>query len=180
VDGTQWQKVAEIQDHGLDKIPDSHLNSLADVPIETYSNNLGFYNQVFHVGSIAGALQAPARSRHLNSRWENLPKGGALRAHHLHTMQASHHAVGAALDNVMVLFYDGDPEQGGQLFDMELIPHIEANESFVTSVPFLSGVCGTHQLFVQAIPTDGAAPMTTDVSSVTVECPSPSGRGKRP
>ncbi len=24
-------------------------NSLADVPIETYSNNLGFYNQVFTV-----------------------------------------------------------------------------------------------------------------------------------
>ena len=74
----------------------------------------------------------------------------------------------------MVLFYDGDPEQEGQLFDMEFIPHIEANESFVTRVPYHTGVCGTHQLFVQAIPTDGAAPVTTDVSAVTVACPAPS------
>src|SRR5262249_36252170 len=85
-----------------------------------------------------------------------------------------HHAVGADLDNVTVLFYDGDPEQGGKLFDMEQIPHIEANESFVTRVPYHTEVCGAHQLFVQAIPMDGEAPMTTDVNAVTVECPAPS------
>ncbi len=130
------QKVAEIQDHGLTAIPDSPLHSLADVPIETYSNNLGFYNQVFHVGPRAGALQTPARSRHLKSRWENLPKGGALRVDQLLTLRASHHAMGTDLDNVMVLFYDGDPEQEGQLFDMEFNPHIEAKRNFVTRVPY--------------------------------------------
>lgn len=38
------QLIREIGDHGLNSIPVNQLNSLADVPIEAYSNNLGFYN----------------------------------------------------------------------------------------------------------------------------------------
>jgi hypothetical protein len=166
------QKVAEIQDHGLADIPGDDLNSLAEVPIETYSNNLGFYNQVFHVGAGATDLQDTATSGHLDSLWD-LPESATLPADQLLTLRASHHAAGGALDDVMVLFYDGDPAQGGKLFDMELIPHIEANESFATRVPYITDVCGTHQVFVRAIPMDGTAPMTTDVRFVTVECPPP-------
>jgi hypothetical protein len=180
MEDSNGQKVAEIQDHGLKAIPNSSpdhpLPSLAEVPIETYSNNLGYYNQVFYVGPPAGALQAPVGSRRLDldTQWEQLPKGVALQADQVLTIGASHRAVGADLDNVMVLFYDGDPEQGGKLFDMERIPHIDANENFVTRVPYHTGVCGAHQLFVRAIPMDDEAPMTADVNAVTVACPAPS------
>jgi hypothetical protein len=70
----------------------------------------------------------------------------------------------------MVLFYDGDPAQKGRLFDTELIPHIDADSSFVSRVPYFTVACGAHQLFVRAIPTDGAAPMATDARSVRVDC----------
>src|SRR5690606_14515990 len=39
--------VSEIAQHGLTSIPPQNVTSLAEVPVETYSNNLGFYNQVF-------------------------------------------------------------------------------------------------------------------------------------
>ena len=39
----------EIPGHGLASMPTGTFNSLADVPIEPYSNNLGYYNQVFTV-----------------------------------------------------------------------------------------------------------------------------------
>ena len=41
---------------------------------------------------------------------------------------------------------DGDPQQGGAAFDAELIPHIRANDLYVTQVKFHPRTCGTHGL----------------------------------
>jgi len=37
-------------------------------------------------------------------------------------------AVDEGLSGVLAVFYDGDPERGGEAFDAELIPHIRAND----------------------------------------------------
>jgi len=173
------QKVVEIQDHGLMAIPGSPLNSLADVPIETYSNNLGFYNQVFHVGSIETSVQSTSTDRRLESTWRSLPRRGSLLQHQHVTVRARHRAFGAPLDDVLVLFYDGDPANHGELFDVENIPHISANAIFTTAVPFTPRTCGPHQLVVQAIPTNGKAKPSTDTIRVRVDCPHPTAHGAK-
>ena len=55
-----------------------------------------------------------------------------------------------SLSGVHVVFSDGDPQQGGAAFDAELIPHIRANDLYVTQVKFHPRTCGTHTVFVVA------------------------------
>jgi hypothetical protein len=46
-----------------------------------------------------------------------------------------------------VYFYDGDPDAGGRLFDVERVPHIRARDRYQISVLFRSDRCGEHELF---------------------------------
>ena len=151
--------VSEIDSHGLTAIPDANLNSLADVPIETYSNNLGFYNQVIH-------LKTPASEEGLGAEAELPPlltvgmveaSDDTVLRHKAVILRATHYADGDHLDGVLALFYNGDPEAGGELFDMEMIPRIPRGGIFVTPVPFQPRSCGVHRIFVRSIPLDGAA-----------------------
>jgi hypothetical protein len=47
-----------------------------------------------------------------------------------------------------VLFYDGDPETGGTLFDVERLGHLRAHDTYDVHVPFRSNVCGKHRIFI--------------------------------
>ena len=73
-----------------------------------------------------------------------------------------------SLNGVHVVFYDGDPQQGGEAFDAELIPHIRANDIYVTQVKFHPRTCGKHTVFVVA--GGGTAASATDTARVTVKC----------
>jgi hypothetical protein len=67
------------------------------------------------------------------------------------------------LDGVLVIYYDGDPQQGGEAFDAELIPHIRARHAYVNRVKFRPRTCGLHTVFVVARGTMmGAAPVQVD------------------
>jgi len=51
--------------------------------------------------------------------------------------------------HVSVYFYDGNPDEGGKLFDTELIPYIVAGGSYTVSVPYKThGKKGTHEIHV--------------------------------
>jgi hypothetical protein len=51
--------------------------------------------------------------------------------------------------HVSVCFYDGDPDEGGELFDIELIPYIVAGGSYTVSVPYKTyGKVGIHEIYV--------------------------------
>ena len=51
--------------------------------------------------------------------------------------------------HVSVYFYDGNPDEGGKLFDTELIPYIVAGGSYAVSVPYKThGKKGTHEIHV--------------------------------
>ena len=71
-----------------------------------------------------------------------------------------------SLHGVHVVFSDGDPQQGGAAFDAELIPHIRANDLYVTQVKFHPRTCGTHTVFVVA--GGGTAASATDTATVDV------------
>lgn len=165
--------VPEVADHGLTSVPPADVNSLADIPVQTYSNNLGFYNQVFSV--VAKTAPSPGAERTpktLTVTSVDTEKDGApvtqVRLNDRVQVRADHHVAGVDLDDVLVLFYDGDPAQGGQLFDMENVPRIPADSDFVTRVPFQPRSCGLHTLFVKAISGDGTALPTTQQATLNV------------
>jgi hypothetical protein len=44
-----------------------------------------------------------------------------------------------------------EPEQGGKLFDVELIPHLRSNDQYLTRVAYKPATCGEQSIFVEAI-----------------------------
>lgn len=152
--------VPEIAGHGLTAIPGADLNSLADVPIETYSNNMGFYNQLFTLRppgeSAAGAdvlaVAGPPTTQQPQlwiAKVRVSPK--RLRRGAIPTVRATLRA-SQALDDVMVRFFDGDPAADSTMFDAEMIPHIPADQPFVVTVPYRLQGCGARRVYVDAIP----------------------------
>jgi hypothetical protein len=75
----------------------------------------------------------------------------------------------ASLDAVLVFFYDGDPQQGGEAFDAELVSHIRAGETYVTRVKFQPRTCGSHTVVVVAGPATAFAATSTATVDVTID-----------
>ncbi len=50
----------------------------------------------------------------------------------------------------MVMFYDGDPDQGGTAFDVELLAHVQAGRPHLLSVPYRPRTCGARQIVIIA------------------------------
>lgn len=54
---------------------------------------------------------------------------------------------GAPASGLSVNFYDGDPDQGGQLFAVEPIPYIAPGAEQMAQTSYQTNACGVHQLF---------------------------------
>jgi len=165
------QLIPEIGDHGLTALPLASLNSLADVPVQTYSNNLGFYNQVFTVTSppsaAAAAVKFDAGEKRLSiDRLQASPTQALL--NRTTVVRATHRSGGAAFGPVITHFFDGDPRKSGKLFDLEHIPAISPGAEFVTPAFFRPQTCGRHRIYAQAVTQDGSAPPVLRSGTVTV------------
>ena len=159
--------VPETTEHGLTAIPGETTAPTA-VAIERYSNNVGFYKQPFFVcPNPCQGLSAPASVATGESlaveKVEVAPNQVSIFENV--TVTATLVAGKSSFDGVLVIYYDGDPQQGGEAFDAELIPHIRANDAYVNRVKFRPRSCGTHTVFVVAQST------ATGTASVTVDCP---------
>lgn len=172
--------VDEIPLHGLKAIPNPNdINSLVDVPIETYSNNLGFYNQVFAVlppdgGAVSGqalAAATPEASPEPELRIDlEVPRERRSRGWQRRRPQEQSRSAEATLTSnvplrdVIVEFYEGDPTRGGTRlfdadpadfgapFDVEVIPYIAADDPYVARVRYQPDGCGVRWLLVEATP----------------------------
>ena len=145
------------------------------VAIERYSNNVGFYKQPFFVcPNPCQRLSAPASAATAESLAVEKVKVAPSRVSIFEnvTVTATLVAEESSLDGVLVVYYDGDPQQGGEAFDAELIPHIRANDAYVNRVKFRPRTCGPHTVFVVAQST------ATGTATVTVDCPGANSRGK--
>ena len=143
------QLVPEVAGHGLTAIPGTTTAPTA-VAIEDHSNNVGFYNLPFFVAPPTSQLgAAPPAAGSLT-----VDEVAIAPAHVLlfdkATVTATLATGDASLDGVHVLFYDGDPEQGGEAFDAELVSHIRAKDTYVTKVQFQPRTCGQHTVVVVA------------------------------
>jgi hypothetical protein len=172
------QLVSELPGHGLTSLPAANVqfNSLADVPIETYSNNLGFYNQVFTVlaaASQTNVAQSP-RAANVSNRAAASPATKHLAIGNLDTRNsasvirdvpitivAPHLATGDHVDSIMSLYYDGDPAKGGVLFDAQHISRVLLDTPYLDTASYRATTCGQHKIFVRSVPLDGSAPVAT-------------------
>jgi hypothetical protein len=172
--------------HGLTAIPGT-LNSLNDAAQleecqsdgHCYSNNVGFYKQIFYIapGSGATALgaapQALGASSLTGTASVDIGKvdvsAKRFTPHDTIAVSTTLSVSGAAVSGVSAHFYDGDPQQGGRLFDVERVPYIAQDAHYSLLAPYQTSNCGTHELFV--VVNDGkSTEVVRRVPPVRVDC----------
>ena len=155
--------VPEITGHGLTAIPGPTTAPTA-VRIQPYSNNVGFYKQpVFICPNICAQPAGLGLRGDLGLDIKTVKIAPArVRQFETATVTATLAATDDARDGVLAVFYDGDPERGGQAFDAELIPHIRPRDVYVTQVRFRPHTCGAHTIFVAAETAMAASTLTVD------------------
>jgi len=180
--------VTEPEGHGLREIP-GNLTSLADVKAEKFSNNVGFYKWLFYVAprkktgraqamSSEDTTSADQASNHLSSeslqemQLTNLEVSSGQKAELDQEVAVSTglRAGSSPIPGATVIFYDGDPKDGGQIFDMEHVPYVRANDTLEVEVPFRTEVCGVHDLY--AVTYQGTAyEKVSEPFVLQIDCP---------
>ncbi|MEQ9619826.1 MAG: VCBS repeat-containing protein [Deltaproteobacteria bacterium] len=171
--------VSELPGLGLNRIPPAMITSFTDVDVQDFSNNVGLYKQVFYVQPPPPA----ALSLTSSSSGEELTRinGASVEVESVTAspfkivpgersgIDAIIKTIGTAADDVTVSFFDGDPDNGGELFDQEEIPHIRTDSSFVAFASFSPQECGFHNIFVEA--RSKVAPPAVNMTQMVLECP---------
>jgi hypothetical protein len=159
--------VPELPGHGLISMPTAPYNSIGDAPIEPYSNNLGYYNQVFTVFGSPALGKSPGTGK-LAVELTSLLGAAPLVRNQPVTLRAKHQATGADVNSLLTLYYDGDPAHGGVLFDTQSISRVSLGSSYVDTANYLPSTCGSHKIFIQSIPLGGSAKPATGMGSIDV------------
>src|SRR5207247_3221498 len=135
-------------------LPPIDMTSITQVPIEAYSNNVGLYGAYssFYIAPANGALaKPPSQPGDLAIESLSVPAAPLLLDHKA-TVTARLRAGDADVGAHLVAFYDGDPQQGGQVFELQRIAHIAANDTYVSRAFFRPRTCGEHTVVVVAAP----------------------------
>jgi hypothetical protein len=163
--------VAETPGHGLKSLPapKTPYNSLADVPIETYSNNLGYYNQEFTVltppNISATAIAKTTPILVLSS--VALRSGAKAFRDQPAPILAQLRSTGTDIA-ANVYYYDGNPDSGGELFDIQKIGRIPSGNGYTDKASFTPKTCGPHWIFVRAVPLDGSILEARNLTGIRV------------
>ncbi|MEM7227061.1 MAG: hypothetical protein AAF495_29100 [Pseudomonadota bacterium] len=144
--------VADYQDHGLAKKPSGSFTGIGQVALEPISNNVGFWDQEIYIcpkgaqcttaaaSPAPGALSLDAVS--LSADQVNTFESVDVSAH----LSTGNEGVGG----ILLLFFDGDPEAGGALFEVEHLPFIPAGGSYLSRVRYQAPVEGPRDIHVVA------------------------------
>ena len=151
MEDAQGQLVQELDNHGLmGTEPPGPLASFMDAANleESYSNNVGYFKFPFYVlpktvSAVPGPTLTSVQMSDVRTSRRSIAAGDPL---YVETSLRS--GTTPFVGSVSVNFYDGDPEAGGTLFDVEYVGYIQAQSEHPVRVPFRSSVCGKHQLCV--------------------------------
>ena len=156
--------ISELTGHGLEASdsgafdPATAYAYITDVPKETvtfngapssFSNNVGMFKKVFTIlpEDSTNTLAAAAATGDLTlQRVSLVPESARLFEPVMISAQVVSPA--AAQTGATVVFYGGDPDDGGESFDAEWLPHVRADDSHFVRVPFTPEACGTHEIFL--------------------------------
>ena len=117
--------------------------------VSCYSNNIGLYKQVFYIvpPQLLGASPGPKNGTGTVDIGKIDVSANQITPGETEVLSATLSASGAAASGVSVNFYDGDPKEGGQLFDVERAPYIAADAQYLVQTTYQSSTCGVHHLF---------------------------------
>ena len=156
--------IAELPDHGLTAKPDLTNAAAATFPknpsqikTEEYSNNVGFYCQPISVVD-QSANQTPDQ---LELFAETREAGHFLAKLSVDNDQplvddpvlvtADLQAGDEHVDGITVYFYDGRPEDGGRVFDIEHIGHVFKTRTHRFQAVYVPREAGRHTIYVKAL-----------------------------
>jgi hypothetical protein len=164
--------VPELEGHGLTQNPAPlSFAQITDVTSEPYSNNVGFYgyNSPFYVAAPGSELAAPpSQLGDLAVEKLSVPIIPLL----LDTkakISAQLRTGDTHLGSLLVGFYDGNPQQGGIIFDIQTIPHLRPKAIYPSWVFFRPQTCGAHNIFVVAGPATAAPTAASTMVDVTID-----------
>jgi hypothetical protein len=160
----------ELEGHGLTANPrSSSFTQITQVPTEDYSNNVGLYG-TYTPFFVAPKQQALAEAR--AAPGQLVLAGIEVAADHVLLLEERNtvtvkvqNTAGTPLAAVPVVFYDGDPQQGGRVFDVQRIPRLRANASHALRTFFIPTTCGDHRIFVRA----GHITASSDMEALDVQ-----------
>ena len=158
--------VSEVSGHGLQSLPSTPFQSIAAVPVETYSNNLGYYNQVFTV--LGPGAPAAGVSPFLTLQNIGLRSGAKAMRDEPVTILATHLSSSQDIHSLLTLYYDGNPDRGGTLFDTQSIDRVPSGDGFIDTARYTPSSCGVHTLYVRSIPLDGSVKAITSHTQLKV------------
>lgn len=189
--------VAELPGHGLESIPGT-LRAVGDAPIEmvtitdlngdskttSFSNNVGFLNSAFYV--------APSASSVASAETEDAASSGVLREAILGlenlevfpdrvetggvaTVRAVVSSPEAPSEGVLAFLYDGDPDDGGEVFDVETLSRVRASDSYEVRVPYHPTGCGTRTIVLLVNPSRPSETRLATTLEVACEPPPDDG-----
>jgi hypothetical protein len=167
---TNGSMATELPGHGLSSMPTGQFNSLADVPVDIYSNNLGYYNQVFTVFAPSGVGSTNGRKTKSSLILTNIGlrnEGRALRDTPA-VITARLRSTGAEIRSTTAYYYDGNPNADGTLFDLQRITSIPSGTGFIDTARFTPKTCGPHRIYVRAVPADGTIREATMMKTINV------------
>lgn len=156
VDGS-GNPLTELPEHGLTGIPaaGAEFTTVAGAE-QTYSNNLGLYNQVFHIFSktaaAAAAVAKPKREKpEVGARLTHMGRSQGVVRLGRATAVAARVKTGSRplASGLKVHFYDGHPDRGGRLFGLQTLPYLKARGVHDFRVVYRPQECGRHLIFAQ-------------------------------
>jgi hypothetical protein len=146
--------VMELPNHGLTGIPGTFASWVDAANFECpsatncYSNNLGVFPQVLFLGGAKGSVPpgpAPVSASVDIGKLDLSAYRVALTQKV--TISGTVSAQDADAGTMSVNFYDGDPNNAGQLFDVERIAHVTQGRGYKVAASYRPKSCGTHELF---------------------------------
>lgn len=142
--------VSEMPGHGLIVLPPV-FKSITDVAtyLEGYSNNVGFYKQTLHIlppdsPPTVDPSQAGISVSNLTVSPSRIELGQAA------IISGQVHTVGE-IDGISIAFNDGVRGRSATSFDVDQIPHIRANDYFLSKTVYHANSCGKHALSVSPL-----------------------------
>jgi hypothetical protein len=167
--------VAELPGHGLTSAftPAMTFAQITDVPIEPYSNNVGFYGYtgtgfaIVAPGSELGAV--PITPGDLAIDELRVDGSGVIPLDEKAKVWLTLRTGEKALGLLSVVFYDGEPDRGGTPFDIMQLSHLRPNETSQSRVFFRPQTCGTHTLVAVAGPATSAPAIGRTTVDVTID-----------
>jgi hypothetical protein len=154
--------------HGFTAVPPNFaswteaVNFECPNPASCYSNNIGLFKQPLYIARAVQSSSAAAKFYSANSTGLGVSRGAGSPSVDIGKLELSGSRV-TLKDNVSVSatvtaesadartmsvnFYDGDPKEGGRLFEMVRIPHIAEGTGYKVVASYRPNTCGTHQVF---------------------------------